>query len=234
MAELPGALPRDIGTFIAAALGNPLAARRSAWGNRSSPRRVLATFVAAAIGLTAIALVFWRSDALWRADHQANEGIYVEASALNPWEPTYLEYAGQVAVASYLREPNTSSSVQLLNNGVDYLRQAAALDGYSMVAQIEYAIFLEDSRFSRTWRQSAHPGLAGGFPACQTRRSHYRSIPGMAERRSKSPLESALTLKRSSVSNEHSDWTRNKCSVSIHVGVQTVCVWDLIAVIANS
>ena len=74
---------------------------------QSDARRLVSTLVAGAIGLTAVGLSFWRTDALWRADHQervSTQSSLENATNLNPWEPSYFGALGK------RRPPPTSTT----------------------------------------------------------------------------------------------------------------------------
>ncbi|MGH9017034.1 MAG: O-antigen ligase family protein, partial [Acidimicrobiales bacterium] len=105
---------------------------RSARRAQSDLRRQGAVLLVGALGLTAVALTFWRTDAMWRADHDARTGTQAtvtEATTLNPWEPSYFSTLGQAAAESFARTPDASDALTLIQDSVSYLRQAAALDG---------------------------------------------------------------------------------------------------------
>jgi O-antigen ligase len=104
-------------------------------------RRLTATAVAGALGLTAVGLTVWRTDALWRADHDARVGTQaavVKATQLNPWEPSYFETLGDAAAAAFQQNPKASDALPLIEAAVSYLRQDVALDGSNSFAQEEY------------------------------------------------------------------------------------------------
>jgi O-antigen ligase len=130
-------LGTTFGTYISALLGNP-AARRSAWGGQRFPFRIFTGSITAVLGIFVIAIVSWKVDALWRADHDAQSGNFVQATQLNPWEPSYLQDAGAQELSTYNLAPNASNAIQRAAQGVSYMQQAVALDGYSFSAQVVY------------------------------------------------------------------------------------------------
>jgi O-antigen ligase len=114
---------------------------RSATQARRDLRRATAALAVGAIGLTALGLTFWRSDALWRADHQAwlrSETSAEQASRLNPWEPSYFTHLGQAAEHAYNVDPKSTAAVSLLREAVGFFRQAADLDAVDTYTQADY------------------------------------------------------------------------------------------------
>ncbi len=104
-------------------------------------RRLTTTLVVGALGLTAVALTFWRTDAMWRADHDARVGTQFSvttATKVNPWEPSYFQTLGEAAAAAYAQNPKASDALVLIQDAVSYLRQDVALDGSNSFAQEEY------------------------------------------------------------------------------------------------
>jgi O-antigen ligase len=130
----------------------PLLARRvGAYGRSASRsqddgRRLISTVVAVAVGLTALGLSFWRTDALWRADHQewaSTQASLESATALNPWEPSYFGALGQAAAGAYVNNPKAADAVAIVQDSVGFLRHDVALDGDNTNAQTDYADALE-------------------------------------------------------------------------------------------
>jgi O-antigen ligase len=104
-------------------------------------RRLGLTVLATVLGVTAIALTFWRTDAMWRADHAARVGTQAsvtKATQLNPWEPSYFLTLGQAAAAAYEQNPKASDTVTLIQDAVSYFRQDVSLDGSNSFAEEEY------------------------------------------------------------------------------------------------
>jgi O-antigen ligase len=126
------------------------AARGGRYGRSASKaRRNLpwATALAVgAVGLTAVGLTFWRTDALWRADHQAwarSETSAEQAIKLNPWEPSYFANLGRAAQHVAELNPKSTEAVPLLREAVGFFRQAANLDGADTYTQTDYGGALE-------------------------------------------------------------------------------------------
>jgi putative inorganic carbon (HCO3(-)) transporter len=123
--------------------GYPIGAARARTRSAAQSRRDRwATALAVgAVGLTAVALTFWRADALWRADHQAwvrSDTSAVQAIKLNPWEPSYYINLGQAAEHEYGADPKSTDAVPVLREAVDLFRQAANLDGADTYTQTDY------------------------------------------------------------------------------------------------
>jgi len=119
---------------------------RSASRAQSDLRRVGVTVAAAAVGLTAVGLTFWRTDALWRADHQervSTQSSLERATQLNPWEPSYFASLGQAAGGTYLHAPKASDAAALMQAAVGFYRQEVALDGDNSNAEADYGSALE-------------------------------------------------------------------------------------------
>jgi putative inorganic carbon (HCO3(-)) transporter len=119
---------------------------RSAARQQSDGRRLLSTLVAGALGLSAIGLTFWRTDALWRADHQewvSTQTSLEKATNLNPWEPSYFGSLGEAAASAYVHNPKASDALAVIQASVGFLRQDVALDGDNTNAQADYADALE-------------------------------------------------------------------------------------------
>jgi hypothetical protein len=119
---------------------------RSASRSQSDARRLASTLLAGAVGLTALGLAFWRTDALWRADHQEWESTQASlesATALNPWEPSYFGALGQAAAGAYANSPKAADAEAIVQASVGFLRHDVALDGDNTNAQTDYADALE-------------------------------------------------------------------------------------------
>jgi O-antigen ligase len=119
---------------------------RSASAARRRLQRATTAFAVGAVGLTAVGLTFWRTDAMWRADHEAwvgTEASVEQAITLNPWEPSYDMRLGQAAESSYQHEPTSSQAAPLLEAAVGFLRHEVDLDGADTYAQTDYAGALE-------------------------------------------------------------------------------------------
>ena len=119
---------------------------RSAARQQSDARRLVSTLVAGALGLTAIGLTFWRTDALWRADHQewvSTQSSLESATNLNPWEPSYFGALGQAAAAAYVHNPKAADALPIVQAAVGFLRHDVALDGDNTNAQADYGDALE-------------------------------------------------------------------------------------------
>jgi hypothetical protein len=119
---------------------------RSASRAQSDLRRVGVTVVAAAVGLTAVGLSFWRADALWRADHQewvSTQSSLEKATQLNPWEPSYFGSLGQAAGETYLRAPKAADGTALMQASVGFYRHEVALDGDNTNAEADYGSALK-------------------------------------------------------------------------------------------
>ena len=130
----------------------PLRSGRSGVYGRSSAQarqdlsRLATASVVGLVGLTAVGLTFWRTDAMWRADHQAwlaTQTSLVRATSLNPWEPSYYETLGRSAVATYSGNPHASDALQIVQAGVGYLHHVVTLDGYNSANQAQYGAFLQ-------------------------------------------------------------------------------------------
>ncbi len=114
---------------------------RSASRARSDLRRLGGVVVVAAVGLTAVGVSFWRTDALWRADHQervTTQSSLERATTLNPWEPSYFETLGQSAATTYLHDPKASDAPALMRDAVGFFGHEVALDGDNTNAQTSY------------------------------------------------------------------------------------------------
>jgi len=114
---------------------------RSRARTQSDVRRLTATLVAAVIGATAVGLTFWRTDALWRADHLARVGTQssvTRATQLNPWEPSYFQSLGEGAAAAYGQNPKAPDALTVIQDAVAFFRDDVALDGSNSFAQEEY------------------------------------------------------------------------------------------------
>jgi hypothetical protein len=114
---------------------------RSASRARSDLRRLGGVVVVAAVGLTAVGLSFWRTDALWRADHQervSTQSSLERATTLNPWEPSYFETLGRSAATTYLHDPKASDAPAIMRDAVGFFGHEAALDGDNTNAQTSY------------------------------------------------------------------------------------------------
>jgi hypothetical protein len=114
---------------------------RSGRRAQSDMRRLGTTLVAGTLGVAALGLTFWRTDALWRADHDARVGTQTSVTksiGLNPWEPSYFETLGEGAASAYAQNPKASDALVLIQDAVSYLSQAAALDGSNSFIQEEY------------------------------------------------------------------------------------------------
>lgn len=124
----------------------PARARRRSSRAQREDRRLVAAVVAGILGLSAVALVFWRADALWRADHQeliGTQAALERATELNPWEPTYFEAIGDLAFATYAHFPKDPTAPVVLRAAVSYLGQGAALDGDSTTVEMQYGTALQ-------------------------------------------------------------------------------------------
>ena len=144
----------DLETDVPRAEKDPPYPRRAARAGRYGRSRSragrdlpLATaLLVGAVGLTAVGLTFWRTDALWRADHQAwvrSETSAEQAVKLNPWEPSYFVNLGQAAQHVAELNPKSSESVPILREAVGFFRQAANLDGADTFIQTDYGRALE-------------------------------------------------------------------------------------------
>jgi O-antigen ligase len=119
---------------------------RSASRAQSDLRRVGVTVAAVAVGLTAVGLTFWRTDALWRADHLehvSTQSSLERATQLNPWEPSYFGTLGQAAGGTYLHTPKASDATALMQAAVGFYRHEVALDGANTNAEADYGGALE-------------------------------------------------------------------------------------------
>jgi len=91
-------------------------------------------------------LTFWRTDAMWRADHDAwtrTQTSVMQAVKLNPWEPSYFYTLGESAGLSYNQNPKASDGLQLIQTAIGYLRQAVALDPYDSTYQAQLGAALQ-------------------------------------------------------------------------------------------
>ena len=128
------------------------------------------------------ALVFWRADAPWRADHrlwaagrdQANAaGADLRAATqLDPWEPNYWMELGTAAVGASRRSP--ASSRPLIQLAVSSFARAAELDPYSESAQLSYA----DALLTAAASGGPGSGAAGA-----------RALAALAQAHADSPLD---------------------------------------------
>jgi hypothetical protein len=119
---------------------------RTASQVRGDLRRVSAAVAVGAVGLAAVGLTFWRTDALWRADHDAwtrTQTSVMQAVKLNPWEPSYFYTLGESAGLSYNQNPKASDGLQLIESAIGYLRQAVALDPYDSTYQAQLGAALQ-------------------------------------------------------------------------------------------
>jgi O-antigen ligase len=119
---------------------------RSSSRAQSDLRRLGVTVAAAVVGVTAVGLTFWRTDALWRADHQewvSTQSSLEGATQLNPWEPSYFGSLGQAAGETYLRAPKASDGTALMQASVGFYRHEVALDGDNTNAEADYASALK-------------------------------------------------------------------------------------------
>jgi O-antigen ligase len=119
---------------------------RAALRGQGDLRRLTATLVAGALAVAALGLTFWRTDALWRADHQewvGTQNAMEQATRLNPWEPSYFESLGQSAGTTYLHDPKAPDALGLVQAAVGFLRQGAALDPDDTTAEANYGGGLE-------------------------------------------------------------------------------------------
>ncbi|HVC68645.1 MAG TPA: O-antigen ligase family protein [Acidimicrobiales bacterium] len=131
---------------------SPLESRPRSYGRSSRQaqqqlRRLALALTAGALGITALGVTFWRADAIWRADHQAwlgSQTSITKATQLNPWEPSYFLTLGQAALDAYSRSPHSSDALAIVQAGVGFLRQSAALDGANSLAQEAYGGALMD------------------------------------------------------------------------------------------
>jgi len=104
-------------------------------------RRIGTALAVGLVGLTAVGLTFWRTDALWRADHQAWLGTnasLARAVQLNPWEPSYFATLGSNAAYHATQLNANASAIPAYQAVVGYLSQEVALDGYSTAAETNY------------------------------------------------------------------------------------------------
>jgi hypothetical protein len=114
---------------------------RSTSRARHDLRRAGGALAAAALGLTAIGLTFWRTDALWRADHQervSTQASLERATVLDPWEPSYFETLGQSASTTYLRNPRATDAPAIMGAAAGFFAHEVALDGDNANAQASY------------------------------------------------------------------------------------------------
>jgi O-antigen ligase len=119
---------------------------RTASQARGDLRRVTVAVAVGAVGLTAVGLTFWRTDAMWRADHDAwtrTQTSVMQAVKLNPWEPSYFYTLGESAGLSYNQNPKASDGLQLIQTAIGYLRQAVALDPYDSTYQAQLGAALQ-------------------------------------------------------------------------------------------
>jgi hypothetical protein len=110
-------------------------------------RRLALTVTVGVLGISALGVTFWRADALWRADHQAwlgSQASITKATQLNPWEASYFLTLGQAALDAYSRSPRSPDALALVQAGVGFLRQSAALDGANSLTQEAYGGALAD------------------------------------------------------------------------------------------
>lgn len=127
---------------------------------RRSRQRKPPTVAVIGVGLLAAlasVLVFWRVDALWRADHKlwaasraqssasgasraaVATGDVLAAARINPWEPTYFQALGSAALAAYQAHPSATSASPTLEQATSYFKAAARLDPYNEDVELEYA-----------------------------------------------------------------------------------------------
>jgi hypothetical protein len=142
-ADLPPA-EEDPGYPIRATRGGVYG--RSSSQARSDVRRIGTALAVGAVGLTAVGLTFWRTDAMWRADHQAWLGTQTgleQAIKLDPWQPNYYNTLGEAAVSTYLGRPAASDALAVIQVGAGYLGQDVALDGDNAAAQAQYGEALQ-------------------------------------------------------------------------------------------
>jgi O-antigen ligase len=119
---------------------------RSSSQARSDVRRLGTALAAGLVAFTVVGLTFWRMDAMWRADHDAwlgSQTSVVRAINLNPWEPSYFGILGRAAENTYSREPQATDALQVVQEGVGYLRQATNLDGYNSSYQAQLGALLQ-------------------------------------------------------------------------------------------
>ncbi len=108
---------------------------------RRDLRRAGGTLAAAVVGLTALGLTFWRTDALWRADHQervSTQSSLERATVLDPWEPSYFATLGQSASTTYLHDPRAADAPAIMRAAVGFMAHEVALDGDNTNAQTSY------------------------------------------------------------------------------------------------
>ena len=114
---------------------------RSAAQARDDLRRVSAALAVGLVGLTAVGLTFWRTDALWRADHQARIGgvsALTRAVTLNPWEPSYFLKLGIQALDHSTQLGNNPSAIPSTQVATGYMSHVVALEPYNTDAQTDY------------------------------------------------------------------------------------------------
>jgi O-antigen ligase len=119
---------------------------RSTVQARAELRRLAGAIGAGAVALSAFGLAFWRSDAMWRADHQAwlrTSSPLLRATELNPWEPSYFQDLGEDSIDGYSSSPSSPGAPALAQAAVQYFGQEVALDGDNTVAQAQYGGALE-------------------------------------------------------------------------------------------
>ena len=129
-----------------------LESRRAAVRRRSRGGTRVPVWVPVAVagGLAAVTITAWRATSPWRADHSywaasrattntAVVSYLLDARATNPWEPSYDERLGQVALNSYSRANQPTDRVVYLNKALTFLGDAAQLQPLNASVAFNYA-----------------------------------------------------------------------------------------------
>ena len=147
-------------------------------------RRLAGALGAAAIALSAFGVAFWRSDAMWRADHQEwlrTSSSLIRATELNPWEPSYFRDLGENSIDGYSSSPSSPGAPGFARAAVGYFRQEVALDGDNTVAQAQYGGALQAEAEEDNYNDGLLRMALAAFDRARQDDPYYGGVSGAIE-----------------------------------------------------